>query len=142
MNEIRKSTTYSAPIGRVWSYLTEPDKIAKWLMPNTFQPVLGHEFTMDCPPGIGSGAPVQCRVTAFAPPQNGRAKLAYSWAIDSPPIETLLTIDLQDDGGVTRLDLVHAGWDGLGPADMYVRDRHQQGWDHLLDNLLRTELAA
>ncbi|WP_421724309.1 SRPBCC family protein [Bauldia sp.] len=129
---IHRTITIAAPIDRVWAYLTERDKIAAWLMPNTFVPETGRRFTMDCPPGIGSGAPIACAVTECVPPADGRARLAYTWAIDRPPIETLLTIELTGTAATTRLDLVHSGWSQLDPADAYVRDRHEQGWDVLL----------
>jgi uncharacterized protein YndB with AHSA1/START domain len=136
MDTIRRSIIIDAPIDRVWAFLTETDKIAAWLMPNTFQPEAGAHFTMDCPPGIGSGAPVQCSVREIRPPAAGRARLVYSWEIDEPLIETVLAIDLSEKGDATRLDLVHSGWDQLGPEDGYVRDRHEQGWDMLLAHRL------
>ena len=142
MADIRRTIEFKAPIDRVWSYLTTSDKIARWMMPNTFEAVHGREFTMECPPGIGSGAPVECVVTDLAAPKDSRARLAYSWAIDRPPLITMLTINLVEQGGITTLDLVHSGWEELGPDDAYVRDRHEQGWDHLLGTLLRPLLEG
>ncbi len=52
------------------------------------------------------------------------------------PTETLLTIDLTKTGDAARLDLKHSGWEQLGPEDSYVRDRHEQGWDMLLNQRL------
>lgn len=137
MADIKRTVEFKAPIDRVWDYLTDSDKIAQWMMPNSFQPVDGRVFTMDCPPGIGSGAPVKCIVTVLEAPAANRARLAYSWAIDQPPLTTMLTIDLHEQSGVTTMDLLHSGWEALGQADGYVRDRHEQGWDHLLGNQLR-----
>ena len=94
MTYIHRSITILALIDDVWEYLTETDKIAEWLMPNTFVAQEGHHFTMDCPPGIGSGAPVRCEVKELKPPHDGRARLVYTWVIDSPYTETLLEIDL------------------------------------------------
>lgn len=142
MDAIRRSITIQAPIDRVWAYLTERDKIAAWLMPNTFAPVAGRHFTMDCPPGIGSGAPVECEITELQPPTATGARLAYTWTIDQPLIETLLTIDLTATGDATRLDLEHSGWQKLGPEDGYVRDRHEQGWDRILSQRLVPRLTG
>jgi uncharacterized protein YndB with AHSA1/START domain len=142
MNDIRRSVAIDAPIDDVWAYLTQSDKLAQWLMPNTIEPRLGHVFTMDCPPGIGSGAPVECVVKEIAPPANGRARLVYSWTIDQPFVETLLAVDLRAENGGTRLDLVHSGWGALGPDDAYVRDRHEQGWDMLLGTALPAAINA
>ena len=140
MADIRRTVDFEAPIDRVWAYLTDSDKIAQWMMPNNFLPIDGRAFTMDCPPGIGSGAPVKCVITALEAPADRRARLAYSWEIDKPPLTTLLTIDLVERDGVTRLDLVHSGWEPLGPDDGYVRDRHEMGWDQLLEHRLRALL--
>ena len=136
MDDIRRTIEMRAPIDRVWRHLTEPELLSRWLMPNTFRPVLGRAFTMDCPPGIGSGAPIEARVTILEPPAGNRARLAYTWAIDEPPLTTLLDIRLTERGGTTRLDLVHSGWT-LEPSDAGVRERHAGGWDHLLENLLK-----
>lgn len=138
MSAIRKSVAFAAPIGRVWAWLTDSEKIARWLMPNTFRSEIGARFTMDCPPGIGSGAPVDCEVRECTPPSGGRARLVYTWAIDRPPLETLLEIDLEEtDAGMTRLRLVHSGWEALRPDEAHIRDRHDQGWDMLLGTALR-----
>lgn len=137
MTYIHRSITIFALIDDVWEYLIEADKIAEWLMPNTFVAQEGHQFTMDCPPGIGSGAPVRCEVKELKPPHDGRARLVYTWVIDSPYTETLLEIDLVEVAEATRCDLVHSGWD---PGDSTLRDRHEQGWDMLLDNRLRALL--
>ncbi|MEP3279151.1 MAG: SRPBCC domain-containing protein [Stappiaceae bacterium] len=134
MNHILRSTQIKAPIEDVWSYLTVPEKIAQWLMPNTFSAEPGHRFTMDCPPGIGSGAPIDCEVKEISPPRDGRARLVYSWIIDSPRTETLLEIDLMEAAGVTHLDLVHSGW---AEGESELKTRHAQGWDHLLETALR-----
>ena len=137
MAAIQRTIDINAPIGRVWSLLTERDNIASWLMPNTFEAKLGGDFTMDCQPGIGSGAPVACTIRELEPPTGNRARLVYTWVIDEPYVETLLAIDLRETDGITRLELKHSGWESLGPKDAYVRDRHEGGWDQLLTGRLK-----
>lgn len=134
MAHIHRSITIVALIDDVWAYLTESDKIAQWLMPNTFQARQGHTFTMDCPPGLGSGAPVQCEIKELQPPADGRARLVYTWVIDQPFTETLLEIDLIEIADTTRCDIVHSGW-AEGESDL--RTRHDEGWDFLLGTRLR-----
>jgi uncharacterized protein YndB with AHSA1/START domain len=134
MAHIHRSITIVALIDDVWAFLTESDKIAQWLMPNTFEAEQGHAFTMDCPPGIGSGEPVHCEVKELEPPEHGRARLVYTWVIDNPFTETLLEIDLIEIANTTRCDLVHSGWDE-GESDL--RTRHAMGWDFLLGTKLR-----
>jgi len=133
MNHIHRTTNIEAQISDVWSFLTEPEKIEKWLMSNTFEAKIGHAFTMDCPPGVGSGAPIDCVIKELSPPQSGKARLVYTWVIDEPHTETLLEIDLIEIGGTTNVDLIHSGW---ASADDELRGRHAMGWTHLLGQLL------
>ena len=65
----------------------------------------------------------------------GEARLHL--AIDQPLTETLLVIDLNERDGTTTLELVHEGWDDLGPAGRHLRERHEQGWGLLLEDALR-----
>ena len=137
MAEIRRTISFNAPIGRVWAYITDSEKIARWLMPNDFLPTDGHAFKMDCPPGVGSGAPVTCQIRQIAPPSDGRARLSYTWTIDQPLTETLLTIDLHERDGTTTMDLVHSGWNDMNAAGRALLDRHGDGWTMLLNQALR-----
>ena len=38
------------PVEQVWRALTDPDLLARWLMPNDFKPVVGHQFTFRTEP--------------------------------------------------------------------------------------------
>ncbi len=138
MSHIIRSTKIEAQIDDVWAYFVESDKIQKWLLKNTFEAAVGHQFTMDSPEGIGSGAPIACEVKELSPPQNGKARLVYTWVIDQPLTQTLLEIDLIEISGVTNVDIVHSGW----ASDDDVRQRHADGWTHLLENVLTGLLAA
>ena len=133
MTVIRKSMVFRAPIGMVWDHLTESDKIAQWLMPNDFQPVQGHDFAMQCDPALGSGGQILSTVREIEAPH----RLVYSWVIDTPPLETLVSIELAEDPGGTRITLEHSGWEGLSDADRPILERHDMGWDHLLGTALR-----
>ncbi len=138
MDDIRQSVSFKAPIERVWAALTDTEIIAKWLMPNTFQAELGHVFSMDCPPGIGSGAPIRSVVTELDPPAGAKsARLSYTWEIDQPVLHTEVRMELSEADGLTRLDLVHSGWQDLAPEHEHVHRRHADGWVHLLGQALR-----
>jgi len=139
MNAIVRSVDINSGIEKVWAFITQADKIAQWLMPNTFVGAVGTKFTMDCPPGVGSGAPVACEVRELRPPANGLARLVYTWVIDQPLTETLLEIDLTQMQGFTRLALVHSGW---APGESELRSRHENGWDFLLGTRLVEALKA
>ena len=58
--------------------LTDPQAIAEWLMPNDFQPRLGHRFQFRVANAKGWSGVVDCEVTELTPPR----RLAYTWASD------------------------------------------------------------
>ncbi|QMU56783.1 MAG: hypothetical protein GKR98_00325 [Boseongicola sp.] len=134
MTHIHQSVTIDAPLEMVWEYFTDSAKIAEWLMPNTFRSELGAGFTMDCPPGIGSGAPVECEIRDITAPNDGEARLVYTWIIDQPHTETLLEVSFRQIRDTTHVDVVHSGWED-GESDL--RTRHAMGWQHLLGVRLR-----
>ena len=134
MTHIHESVQIAASIEEVWAYFTQSDKIAEWLMPNTFQAGLGETFTMDCPPGIGSGAPISCEIQELSAPADGAARLVYTWVIEDPRADTLLDISLRQVNDTTYVDIIHSGWpDG----EEELRTRHEMGWKHLLGDRLR-----
>ncbi len=47
---------------RVWRALTDSAAIARWLMPNDFQPVVGHKFQLRTKPRPGFDGIVKCEV--------------------------------------------------------------------------------
>ena len=48
MKVIRREIVIDAPLAKVWEHITDPEKIAGWLMPNDFAPTVGKKFTLDC----------------------------------------------------------------------------------------------
>lgn len=69
-------------------------------------------------------------VTRWSPP----ARLAYTWHIgrtrDDATDVDLTFVDLGD--GRTRLEIVHSGWDRLGPEGQPWRDANTKGWNSLI----------
>jgi len=124
MTIIRKEILINAPVAKVWRYITDPAKIAGWLMENDFEARPGKEFRMAC----GQEGPIQCQVLEIVPEK----KLVYSWASAQIPIKTLVTITLSAENQKTRLVLVHSGWDTLPPSEQEAARPFDQGWnDHL-----------
>jgi uncharacterized protein YndB with AHSA1/START domain len=112
------------PPDRVWDALTSSAAMARWLMPNDFQPRLGHRFTMQTEPvppyfdGI-----VHCEVTELDRPR----RLAYTWA-GGPLQRTVVTYRLEPEGPGTRLHFEHAGFDLTNPAQQAAHDAMSGGW--------------
>lgn len=107
--DLRFEAYYPHPPGKVWRALTEPDLIAKWLMPNDFRPEVGHHFQYQAPPQPGWDGKVYCEVLECEPPE----RLVYSWKNNL--VDTVLRLSLSEEQGGTRLVLEHygfAGWKG------------------------------
>jgi uncharacterized protein YndB with AHSA1/START domain len=50
---VRVDEFLAHPPARVWRALTDPDLLARWLMPNDFRPEVGHTFTFRTDPRPG-----------------------------------------------------------------------------------------
>lgn len=62
------------------------------------------------------------------------ARLVYTWQWQGegmPNVETLITVTLEERGGVTELRMTHSGF-----PDAALRDSHNQGWNSSLNNLV------
>jgi uncharacterized protein YndB with AHSA1/START domain len=68
-----------------------------------------------------------------------RVSMTWRWVEDDPADEheSLLTLEFNDRGGETELVLTHAQL-----ASVESRDRHAEGWNMILDELGKLELAG
>ncbi len=115
--------TYPQSIKQVWKALTESEKIAEWLMPNDFQPRVGHRFTFTSLPQHMWSGTVYCEVVEVDPP----SRLAYTWQGGNLPT-TLVTFTLKSVPTGTELKLVHSGFASGGKASATIRDILGSGW--------------
>jgi uncharacterized protein YndB with AHSA1/START domain len=124
---------YSLPQApaKVWRALTEPDLLARWLMPNDIAPLVGHKFYFrNQPMGDWSGV-VECVVLEVVPEQ----RLVYTWNGGSAKndgyghkLETTVTWTLQaSSAGGTLLKLVHHGFQ----PDDFAYKAMGQGWQRM-----------
>ncbi len=97
---------YPHPQELVWTALTDPQALEQWLMPNDFEPKLGHTFMFRTKPAPGFDGIVRCRVTELVPPR----RLAYTWR--GGGIETVVIWTLEPVATGTRLRLEHSGFRG------------------------------
>jgi uncharacterized protein YndB with AHSA1/START domain len=122
---------------RVWKALTDPDLLAKWLMPNDFRPVVGHRFTFRTHPRPGAGfdGVVHCEVLAAEPER----LLRYTWRGGS--LDTTVTWTLAPEGRGTRLFLEHDGFDPDDPVQRFTHRILDGGWRSNVMSALRSVLG-
>jgi uncharacterized protein YndB with AHSA1/START domain len=92
----------------VWQAVTNRDQLAVWLMPNDFEPRVGHEFTFRTDPAPGFDGIVRCCVLVLDEPE----QFDISWV--GGPLNTVLSIRLEETAAGTRLTLRHSGFAGFG----------------------------
>jgi uncharacterized protein YndB with AHSA1/START domain len=129
MKSIRKEIVIDAPPAKVWDHITDPAKIAGWLMSNTFAAEVGRSYSMDC----AEKGPITGVVTEVIPLK----KLVYTWTSPVIKAKTVVAITLMEEKGKTRLVLEHGGWEGVDPE---VAGAFEQGWGEKL-TALRDQLA-
>jgi len=126
------------PPTKVWRALTEPELLASWLMPNDFEPRVGHRFTFrtDPVPAHGFDGIVRCEVLELVP----MSRLRISWVVGG--LETTVTWDLVPEGRGTRLLLSHEGFNGDDPAQQATMRILGGGWAGHLARRLEQTLAG
>lgn len=123
---------------RVWQFLTDPELRQKWFCAGHTGSQPGEPFVMDfdhsrisnsTPPDGGCGAPVIMTGTilTFEPPH----KLSYRWPGEIEAEDSIVTIELKEQGEHTELRLIHS---------QLTNPKFQQGasagWHTHLDLLL------
>lgn len=130
LTTVRVDQYLAHPPDKVWRALTEPDLIARWLMPGDFRLVVGHRYTMrtQAMPGFGFSGLVRAEVLAF---ETGRM-LRIGWRDADPGslsgANWTITWTLHPEGRGTRLFLVHEGFDPDNPLQQRARMLMDGGW--------------
>jgi uncharacterized protein YndB with AHSA1/START domain len=99
--------TYPYTPEQVWAALTNSEALGQWLMPNNFEPVIGHRFQFQTKPAPGFDGTVRCEVLEVLRP----ARLVYSWTGGGIDTKLIWTLERLPEG--TRLTLDHTGFKGL-----------------------------
>lgn len=104
---LRFEVTYPHPPSAVWRVITTREHLASWLMPNDFEPRVGHKFQFRSKPVGGWDGIVKSEVLELVPER----KLVITWT--SNVIDTRVAIMLEPEGTGTRLTLLHTGFKGM-----------------------------
>jgi uncharacterized protein YndB with AHSA1/START domain len=116
---------------RVWRALTDPNALARWLLPNIFASRLGYQFVFTAPRRGAWDGVIACEVVQFDPPHC----LAFSWQGDHDLSPTIVRFVLEPVAAGTHLRLEHAASAGLSVG--YALD---EPWDGRLRRLFRLQV--
>jgi uncharacterized protein YndB with AHSA1/START domain len=115
---------------KVWRALTRAELISQWLMPNDFQPEIGHRFTFKTRPMGDWDGVVQCEVLDSKPHE----RLRYSWVGGSPSsrLDSVVTWTLTPAGAGTHLRMEHTGF---RPENETAFAAMSPGWSRILERI-------
>jgi uncharacterized protein YndB with AHSA1/START domain len=121
----------ASPPHKVWKALTDPAQLARWLMPNDFEPRVGKRFTLvaDCPAAWEGD--VTCEVLELVPAE----RMVWSWQTGGMERPTRLVFELRPSGSGTRLRLLHTG-----DADEPIARDLKGGWPKKIQSLAALDL--
>jgi len=129
--------TYNAPISKVWSAITDHNKMKEWYFTlEDFKPEVGFKFTFEG--GSKEKTYIHlCEVTEVIPEK----KLTHSWVYKDYPGESYVTWELFDEGDKTRLKLTHTGLETF-PQDNkdFAKESFTKGWTHITGTSLKEYL--
>ena len=126
--EVLLSAVYPQPPREVWRALTDRDLLAQWLMPNDFEPRVGHRFTFRTDPAPGFDGIVHCEVLELVTEQ----RLTISWRGGGN--DTIVSFEIEPSGAGTRLRFSHSGFAGI--KGRLIGTMLGNGWRNMLDKRL------
>lgn len=129
--EIKHQFTLLQPPHVVWEYLTNPELLAQWLMPNDFRPVVGHRFEFKANPKLkfGFDGRIYCEVLEIIP----HKKLVYTWKggqpKENPTLDSVVVWTLTPVDKGTILTLEQKGFKGIKNYLPYIIMK--KGWEKI-----------
>lgn len=119
---------YNSPVQKVWEAITDNEKMKQWYFQmEDFRPEVGFTFRFS---GTDKGVTFwhTCVITEVIPLK----KLVHTWTYEEYPGSSVVTWELFDEGGNTRLRLTHTGVESF-PQDnpSFAKENFTKGWAHI-----------
>jgi len=87
---------YTTTIDKLWTAITDSNKLAKWVLENDFKPVVGHTFQFRAEPNEWWDGVIDGEVLIVDPPN----RLSYTWAVGEEKHTVIWTLQDLGDGKV------------------------------------------
>jgi uncharacterized protein YndB with AHSA1/START domain len=130
--------TFDAPVGRVWTALTDVNEMRQWYFDlKEFKAEIGFEFEFVVE-HEGTTYHHLCKVTEVIP----QRKIAYTWRYKAEPGDSLVTFKLFPEGDRTRLKLTHTGIETFPKTPAYARKNFEAGWIAIVGSELKQFLES
>lgn len=113
-----QDVVYPHPVQRVWRALTQCSELSQWLLPNDFEPRVGHRFTFTSTADQGWSGLVACEVVEIVPYR----RLAYTWYADPRSPAMLITFTLEQVAGGTQIHLEQTAHSTIGWQAELIRE--------------------
>jgi len=133
VEQIVMERTLDAPVGRVWTALTDVNEMRQWYFDlKEFKPEIGFEFEFVVE-HEGNNYHHLCKVTEVIP----QKKIAYTWRYEGEPGDSLVTFEIFPEGDKTRLKLTHSGIETFPKTPSYARKNFEAGWTQIIGSELK-----
>ncbi|MGN6194862.1 MAG: SRPBCC family protein [Ginsengibacter sp.] len=131
-NPIIVEAVYNAPVSKVWQAITDKNQMQKWYFDvSDFETEQGFEFQFNG--GTEDKTYVhRCRIVEIIPEK----KLCYTWRYDGYPGDSLLTFELFNEDGKTRLKIMHEGLETFSEPD-FAKENFRAGWNQIIGSNLK-----
>jgi len=122
----------NAPVSRVWQAITDKTKMKEWYFDiPSFEAKVGSEFRFEGGPDDKKYTHV-CKVTEVVV----NKKLQHSWRYEGYEGDSLVTWELTDMGGKTKVKLTHTGLETFPALEAFKRSNFEAGWNDIVGSML------
>ena len=127
---------YNSPVKTVWEAITDLNKMRQWYFPTLieFEPEVGFGTKFD----VESGGKIYPHIWKVAEVVPGK-KISYEWKFGGYPGNSLVSFELFDEDGNTRVVLTHEGLEtfrGDLHSDLAMHN-FVEGWTYFIGKALK-----
>jgi uncharacterized protein YndB with AHSA1/START domain len=128
-DSISKEQLLLHPIGKVWSAITQADKISTWFIKADFKAQKGYQYTF-------TSEGENCTQITGEIKQADPYTLEYTWIVAETNVETTVKWTLQETSEGTVLLLEHTGISNYGgETAVQMFTSFSGGWDNCITGL-------